>query len=156
MDYRAIVVGTDGSPAANETVRHGAALARSSGATLHIVTAYRRLDRRERSRAARDVPMNLDVDGAGDPYVAATAIVEDAAHDVRHRGVPIKLHVIPADPATAICDVAARVDAGVILIGNRGARNPFRHVNRPIFTRVQHEAPCEVRVVDTEHHRRPV
>src|SRR5437764_3657246 len=62
MEYGAIVVGTDGTEAANETVRHGAALARSSGAMLHIVSAYR------------------DLDGAGGPQAAAKAILEDAAN----------------------------------------------------------------------------
>ena len=41
MRHQAIVVGTDGSPAANETVRRGAELARLHGATLHIVAADR-------------------------------------------------------------------------------------------------------------------
>lgn len=60
MQYTSIVVGTDGSEAANETVRQGAALARVCGATLHIVAAYRRLSRRERERVLRDGPAGLN------------------------------------------------------------------------------------------------
>jgi nucleotide-binding universal stress UspA family protein len=39
--YPSIVVGTDGSPTAAETVTRAAGLAAALGATLHLVSAYR-------------------------------------------------------------------------------------------------------------------
>jgi nucleotide-binding universal stress UspA family protein len=153
MEQQSIVVGTDGSRAADGTVRRGAALARAANATLHIVTAYRELTPTQRRYARKGLPEGLDLDGAGDPAAAAKAIAEDAAHSVRHRGIKIRLHVIAADPARALCQVAERVQATAIIVGNRGARNPLRAIYRPIFARVQRSARCEVHVLDTEPFR---
>jgi nucleotide-binding universal stress UspA family protein len=155
MSYRSIVVGTDGTDAANETVRQGAALARSVGASLHIVSAYEEEPRWRREQAAGQIPVGLDVDSAGDPQQAARAVAEDAAHEVRRWGVEITLHVRAGDPAKALCDVATRVGAGVILVGNRGVRSPLRKVRAPIFRRIERNAPCDVQVVDTEPFRHP-
>jgi len=41
--YTTIVVGTDGSETAGVAVQHAANLAESTGATLHIVHAYRQV-----------------------------------------------------------------------------------------------------------------
>jgi nucleotide-binding universal stress UspA family protein len=155
MEHTSIVVGTDGSEAANETVRRGAELARSCGATLHIVAAYRDLRPAERQRALREFPVGLDVDGAGDPRTAATAILEDVADAVGARTLCVSLHAVKSNPADALCDVARRERAGLILVGNRGAGNPLRRVVRPIYDKVARHAPCEVRIIDTEHYRRP-
>jgi nucleotide-binding universal stress UspA family protein len=151
--YQAIVVGTDGSEAANETVRQGAELARLYDATLHIVAAYRQLTQRERERILRGGPAGLNTDFAADAQVAARAIVEDAAHLVG-RGLRVALHTIKGDPAGALCQVAEREAASLILVGNRGAGNPLRGLFKPIYNRVQRGAGCEVKVIDTERFRR--
>ena len=39
--FRAIVVGTDGSPTAGDAVRRAASLAAAFGADLHVVNAYK-------------------------------------------------------------------------------------------------------------------
>ena len=141
MQYTSIVVGTDGSEAANETVRQGAALARVCGATLHIVAAYRRLSRRERERVLRDGPAGLNTDYATDTQAAAKAILEDAANTIG-RGARVALHTVTATPAAALCEVAEREAAELIVVGNRGVRNPFRGVVAPIYRRVQRAARC--------------
>jgi nucleotide-binding universal stress UspA family protein len=155
MRYESIVVGTDGSASALETVRRGAGLARTHRATLHIVAAYRELSRRERERTLREVPERTRLDGVADPRWAARAVLEDAAHTIRHRALRVVLHAVKGDPASALCEVAERVRADVIVVGNRGAGNPFRRVIKPIYDQVQRLAPCEVQVVDTEYLRRP-
>jgi nucleotide-binding universal stress UspA family protein len=153
MQYQAIVVGTDGSEAANETVRRGAELARLHNATLHIVAAYRQLTQRERERILRSGPAGLNTDFATNAQAAAKAIVEDAAQAIG-RGLRVAVHTVKADPARALCQIAERERAGLILVGNRGAGNPFRRVIKPIYDRVQRAAGCEVQVVDTEPYRR--
>ncbi len=150
MDYTSIVVGTDGSASATATVRHGAELARTTGATLHIVSAYKRLSRKEREYERRQLPPGLQADGLGDPYVAAKAIAEDAAHTVVHAGQPVTLHTVAAHPAAALCEVAKRVGASLIVVGNRGVKDWSRFVNSPVCQEVQGAAPCPVHVVDTE------
>lgn len=155
MESRSIVVGTDGSRAANETVKHGAAVARMMNATLHIVSAYREPSAARKRYEMKHLPDNLDIECPCDAQAAAKAIAEDAAYSVRHRGIRIKLHVVHGDPAAALCEVAERVRAARILVGNKGARHPLRPVYRPIFARVQRRAACEVWVLDTERFRRP-
>jgi nucleotide-binding universal stress UspA family protein len=90
MRHGSIVVGTDGTVSATETVRHGAALARKDGATLHIVSGYRRLSAKQRAYETRFLPHDLRVDGLRDLHLAAKAIAEDAAHAIRHRGIEVR------------------------------------------------------------------
>jgi EmrB/QacA subfamily drug resistance transporter len=121
-----IVVGTDGSASATETVRQAAELACSADATLHIVGAH-----------------------GGDPG-GFRAILEDAAREVRATRVQVWLHSVAADPATALCSIARRVHADLIVVGNRGIAHPLRRVRRPVCDQVERCAPCSVMVVDTE------
>jgi nucleotide-binding universal stress UspA family protein len=150
MGYTSIVVGTDGSASAAATVHHGAELAEQSGATLHIVSAYEKLSLKQRQYESRSLPPNLRIDGLGDPHVAAKAIAEDAAHVVARPGLPVTLHTVAAEPAAALCEVAKRVDASLIVVGNRGVKDWSRFVNDPVCKAVQSSAPCPVQVVDTE------
>jgi nucleotide-binding universal stress UspA family protein len=154
MRYGSIVVGTDGSSGATATVRRGAELAREWGATLHIVSAYKEPTRHQREAAARKVPTGLHVENAGDGRQIARAIVEDSAEMLRDFGVRVVIHVVKADPAEALIDVARRKGLALILVGNRGVRSPLRKLRPPIFERVRRGAPCDVEVLDTEAYRR--
>ena len=132
MSYATIVVGTDGSDSALESVRQAAALADSTGTTLHIVSGY--TEGREETRAR----------------------LERAAHEIRQRRLTVWLHAVEADPVTALCAIADRERAGVIVVGNRGSGRPLSRVRQPICARVERRASCGVLVVDTEPYWRPV
>src|SRR5918997_4201180 len=100
METGVIVTGTDGSASAAEAVRQAAALAASSGAELHLVSAYR--------------------PGAEGPTDSVRATLEAARDALAGVEVPVHLHAEPGDPAEALCAVAARVEGELIVVGNKG------------------------------------
>lgn len=156
MGASGIVVGTDGSSSANESVRQAVALARSSGATLHLVGGYRPASGSEFERARAHVPAGLDLDGVGDFERTTRELLEDTAHAVGGDDLDIRLHPVSADPVTALCTVADRERAGLIVVGNRGIAHPLRRVRQPICEQVERRAACGVVVVDTEQYWRPL
>src|SRR5688500_19045588 len=100
-DRRAsIVAGTDGSPSATETLHRAAALARSQGALLHVVSAHAKDDDASRERAQ--------------------AVLDATEQDFDEPGVDVRYHPVPGDPARAMCTLAQREQARLIVVGNRG------------------------------------
>ena len=89
MGHGLIVTGTDGSESATAAVRQAAELAASSGAALHIVSAYPPAD--------------------GAPGDAVRTILDTAEAALAGTDVPVNLHAEPGDPAGALCAVAERV-----------------------------------------------
>jgi nucleotide-binding universal stress UspA family protein len=138
MRYSSIVVGTDGSDSATESVRQAASLAASSGAQLHVVSGY--------GAAA----------GAGKD--GARAVLEAAASEIARSGTGARvwLHAVEADAVRALCFIAKREGAGLIVVGNRGIDHPLRHQQKPICDLVQEHAACSVLVVDIEPYWREV
>jgi EmrB/QacA subfamily drug resistance transporter len=134
MSNGAIVTGTDGSESASAAVRQAAALAASSGVELHLVSGY---------------PA-----GASTPHDAVRAILDGSRDALADLDVPVHLHAEPGDPAGALCAVAERVGAELIVVGNKGVDARLR---RPaISEQVQRLARCPVLVVDTEPYWHPV
>ncbi|GAC1436485.1 MAG: hypothetical protein NVSMB51_07950 [Solirubrobacteraceae bacterium] len=143
-----VVAGTDGSPSATAALHHAAKLARSVGAVIHIVAAYRPATRRELERALRDLPTGIDCLDGG--LAQARAALGDAGELMEEMGVRHEFHAIAGEPAQAICEVAERTGASLIVVGNRGVEGPRRAVLRPVCEQVRRCALCRVVVVDTE------
>jgi nucleotide-binding universal stress UspA family protein len=149
MRYACIVVGTDGSKSATESVRQAAVLAAQSNAVIHIVGAYRDLTWGEAKRARRAVPAGLDIDGVADPRAEIPDILDDKAYAIRDYQPRLWLHAVKSDPCTALNEVAARKGGDLIVVGNRGIADPLRWFRRPICEQVRKRASCELLVVDT-------
>jgi len=128
MSTVAIVTGTDGSESAAEAVRQAAELAGSSGVPLHLVSAY---------------------PPGADPAAGVQAVLDAAREALTGLAVEIHLHAEPGGPAEALCAVAARVGAELIVVGNKGVDTSFGR-RLSIAEQVQRKAPCPVLVVDTE------
>jgi EmrB/QacA subfamily drug resistance transporter len=130
-----IVTGTDGSDSAAEAVRQAAALASSAGSALHVVGAY-------------------PADG-GAPQDGIRAILQQARDALAGVDVRVHLHAEPGEPADALCAVAERVGAELIVVGNKGVEGGG--LRRPsISEAVQRRASSAVLVVDTERYWHPV
>jgi nucleotide-binding universal stress UspA family protein len=127
MSTAAIVTGTDGSDSASEAVRQAAELADSSGLPLHLVSAH-----------ASDV----------DPATRVRAILDAGRDALAGLAVEVHLHAVLGTPADALCAVATRVGAELIVVGNKGEDTSFG-LRRSISEQVQRKAPCPVLVVDT-------
>ena len=148
--YETIVVGTDGSERAGIAVHHAAALARSSGATLHIVHAYRPVLVNEAALSATSAGRTLDLDGVNAGLVAsALGVCDDAAAHAKNSGVTVQTHAVRGDPSDALTEVAENVGADLVVVGNRGMTGLKRFVLGNVPNKISHHAPCSVLIVDT-------
>jgi len=138
-----IVVGTDGSPTADQAVERAAALAKMTGARLALVSGYR-----------RDNSMAL---GAGlypgdlteEARVAADGCLEKAAAHLRSDGLEVETHCMCADPADALIGIAEDTNANLIVVGSKGMHGGRRFLLGSVPNKVSHHAPCSVMIVRT-------
>jgi nucleotide-binding universal stress UspA family protein len=145
--FASIVVGTDGSPSAEEAVRQAAELAARLDARLDIVSAYEPVSQSRMRREAQQIPeddewminVREDVD----------ATLRDAAAVAQAAGVTAETWARQGDPADAILDVAEERDAELVVVGHRGATGARRFLLGSVPNRVSHHAPCSVLIIRT-------
>jgi nucleotide-binding universal stress UspA family protein len=137
-----IVVGTDGSPTAEEAVRRAGEAALLAGARLHVTTA---MDG-PAVRVAKDLPDELA--WAATPGRRADEILRRAAELV-HPAVEVELHSREGDAADVLVDLADELDADLIVVGNKGMHGVGGYVRPSVPNRVSHRAHCDVLIVAT-------
>jgi nucleotide-binding universal stress UspA family protein len=137
-----IVVGTDGSETAKRAVTEAARLARALGAEVHIVSAY---DPRPSALSALSGEFAMPPEGNGD---ALEAMLATAAATVGGEDLPVRTHLTGGNPADALLEVAASVDASMIVVGNQGMHGAKR-VLGSVPNTVSHKARCNVLIVST-------
>jgi nucleotide-binding universal stress UspA family protein len=146
--YRTIVVGTDGSKTASAAVDHAALLAKSVGATLHIIHAYKPM--------SSMMPMDPLI-VQPDPVMVqreledhAKGICVQAADRARAAGAETVTHVSGAkDPAEALVTLAEHLNADLMVVGNKGMAGVRRFITGSVPNRVAHHCPCHLLVVAT-------
>lgn len=138
--FETLVVGADGSATAAEAVKEAVELAKLYGGTLHIVTAYK--PQQYSTVGTREFSKSLD---SGD---VAESLLADLESRARIAGVTVEVHPESGDPVRAICRVAERVKADVVVVGNKGMQGA-RRVLGSVPNSVAHEAPCSVLIVST-------
>ena len=139
--FKTIVVGTDGSSTADIAVARGAELARLTGATLHIVSAYT-------PTAARVVGEKASGEYSIGPDYKVDAVLAGTLSNLRAEGIEISSHAPKGDPADAIVEVAVREGADLIVLGSKGMQGA-RRVLGSIPNKVSHRAPCDLLIVAT-------
>ena len=142
-----IVVGTDGSETAAEAVRQATELAKATGATLDIVSAYEPVPRDRLREESAEVPG--DVAHAVGPREDVNQVLEGAATAATGAGIEIQTHRREGEPADALLDVAEEVKADVIVVGNKGMTGAKRFLLGSVPNKVSHHAPCGVWIVRT-------
>jgi nucleotide-binding universal stress UspA family protein len=143
--YKAIVVGTDGSDRAGVAVNESFALAKLTGAKVHVVHAI---------HPAATLGFS-DVPGTAQ---SISASLRDHAEDVRtalraqaeREGVSIEVHNPEGDPADALISMAGAVDADIMVVGNRGMTGVKRFVLGSVPNKVSHQCPCSLLIVNTD------
>jgi nucleotide-binding universal stress UspA family protein len=137
---RSIVVGTDGSEAAQEAVRQAADLASREGARLHLVAAYPdpQVLREKITGGATTQPVDL--------RGVAIAVLKRAEHRVP-KGVELETHAREGDPAEVIIQVANEQQADLIVVGSSGLTDIRRFLLGSVSNKVSHHAPCSVMIV---------
>jgi nucleotide-binding universal stress UspA family protein len=145
--FTRIVVGTDGSETAAEAVRQAIDLAKMSGATLSIVSAFEPVSKRRVEGEKLDAP--ADVQYEINPREDVNLVLDTAAAAARKEGVEVQTHPVEDDPADAILNVAEESNADLIVVGNKGMAGARRFLLGSVPNNVSHHAPCSVIIVRT-------
>lgn len=145
--FTRIVVGTDGSDTAEEALRQAIEMARLTGATLGIVSAYQPVSKRRVQGEAAGAP--ADIQNQINPNEDVNLVLDAAAAKARAAGVDVTTHPVQDDPADAILNVAEKVDADLIVVGNKGMTGARRYLLGSVPNNVSHHAPCSVIIVRT-------
>ncbi len=148
--YETIVVGTDGSETAGVAVQHAATLAKSTGATLHIVHAFRPVLLSEAGMSAMSGGPTIDVVSVNEGIAENAAdVCAKAASSAERSGLKVESHTSSGDPCDALITIAQDVGADLIVVGNRGMTGVKRFVLGSVPNKIAHHAPCSVLIVDT-------
>jgi nucleotide-binding universal stress UspA family protein len=145
--FKRIVVGTDGSETAAEAVNQALELAKMTGATLSLVSAYQPASGRRVQAEQAEAP--ADVQYEIGPREDVNLILDAAAADAKGQGVEVQTHPVEADPADAILNVAEETKADLIVVGNKGMTGARRYLLGSVPNNVSHHAPCSVMIVRT-------
>lgn len=145
--FTRIVVGTDGSETAAEAVRQAIELAKLSGATISIVSAYSPASGRRVSDQQQQAP--ADVQYELGPREDVNFVLDAAAAEAKEKGVEVQTHPVEADPADAILNVAEETKADLIVVGNKGMTGARRYLLGSVPNNVSHHAPCSVLIART-------
>jgi nucleotide-binding universal stress UspA family protein len=145
--YDNIMVGTDGSKSSFRAVERAALLAAESGATLHLVSAYRPMSTKDRARAADQLgDLAYKVAGATPAEDALT----DAESIARKAGAgSVEKHALEGDPVDALIDAVISLKADLLVVGNRGLNSLAGRLLGSVPQNVSHRAACDVLIVHT-------
>jgi nucleotide-binding universal stress UspA family protein len=145
--FSRIVVGTDGSETAKQAVREATQLAKQTGASLDIVSAYDPVPPSRLREERLEAP--TDIEHAVNPQEDVNAILAEAQSEVGGSGVEVRIFPRQGEPADAILDVAEEQDADLIVVGNKGMTGAKRFLLGSVPNKVSHHAPCSVLIVRT-------
>jgi nucleotide-binding universal stress UspA family protein len=145
--FGSIVVGTDGSDTASEAVRQATELAAAVGSKVQLVSAYEPVPEGRLRDERQQVPDDLQF--MVNPREDVNGILEQAAEQIRQRGLEVETHAREGDPADAILDVAEEQQAGLIVVGNKGMTGAKRFLLGSVPNKVSHHAPCSVMIIRT-------
>lgn len=134
-----IVVGVDGSETAKRAAQSARDLAAALGASLHVVSAFDS-DRTEVFGSGSDRWIVSDADAA--EQVART-VAESLGRDIA-----VTYSAARGRPADALIKEAIRMDARIIVVGNRRMHGIGR-VLGSVANSVAHNAPCDVYIANT-------
>jgi len=134
------VVGTDGSETAAKAADRAGELAQATGAAVHVVCAYT-------PRGTTTIQSGSDTF-----FVSALTDAEDIAAKqasaLRAGGVTVTVAALDGKQAAIILDEAKRVNADLIVVGNRRMQGVQRILGA-VANDIVHHADCDVLVVKT-------
>jgi nucleotide-binding universal stress UspA family protein len=136
-----IIVGVDGSETADSAATAAARLAADTGASLHVITAYDKGAVDERIEVGADTWVLSSTDNA-------LQTAESVAGRLRGIHPDVTPGVGEGKPADVLLKAAERLDAKVIVVGNRRMQGIGR-VLGSVANTVAHNAPCDVYIVKT-------
>ncbi len=138
-----IVVGVDGSEQSIRAARVAAGMAKTQASRLHIVTVVR-------------PPEGWwGVVGSPPPAEALVASMERAQRSALDKtlaaidteGVEVVATEEIGDPASALSSYCEQAEAGLLIVGRRGAGLVERLVLGSVADRLAHHAPCALMII---------
>ena len=135
-----IIVGVDGSDTARKAAVAAAEMANTFNRPLHIVTSMKSHSSREVHGGGSEVWV---IDSVGVAEDLLTAL----AGELKAK-VPVTHAVVMSDVAIGLCDEATRLNASMIVVGNKRVQGAAR-VLGSIAGDVAKRAPCNVLIVHT-------
>ncbi len=138
-----IIVGVDQSETARRAAFAAAKIAAACCSPLHVVMAVNRGKPVEVSVGGSD-RWHLDWLSSAEQFLDALVGELPACPTTR----AVSLH----DPATALCEEAERLDASMIVVGNRRVNGAARILGA-VATDVARRAPCDVLIANTTSDR---
>ena len=137
-----IVVATDGSASARAAVERALTEARSSQATVALVSAWY-----TPVNGTLGAPTYLSEDAFYATRDAMQEILDEAKAHAAELGLAAEAHLVAGDPAVAICKVAEERRAEMIVMGSRGHGPLAAALLGSVTAHVVQHAHCPVMVV---------
>lgn len=134
-----IVVGVDSSATALKAAERARDLALALGASLHVVTAFEN----ERAEVMGQGSDQLVISEADSAQRVAAALIKNSGGDL-----DVTHFASRGKPAEALVEEAIRLDARLIVVGNRRMRGLGRLLGS-VANSVAHSAPCDVYIANT-------
>jgi nucleotide-binding universal stress UspA family protein len=145
--FARIVVGTDGSETAKRALLEATQLAKQTGASLDVVSAFEPVPSSRLREERLEAPS--DIEHAVNPQEDVNAILKEAEEEVGGAGVQVRTFARQGEPADAILDVAEEHNADLIVVGNKGMTGAKRFLLGSVPNKVSHHAPCSVLIIRT-------
>lgn len=137
--FGTILVGTDGSGTASIAVEQAVGLAKASGATLVVLSAY--------PPPSDAAPPFADAQG----YPGVT-VAQGLLEDIERRyadEVSLRTIIREGEPADVIIEAAETNGVDLIVLGNKGMTGAKRFVIGSVPNTVSHHSPCDILIVHT-------
>ncbi len=134
-----IIVGVDDSSTAREAAKHAAELASALNRPLHLVMAL--------SRGSVQTVKGGSESWIADPITLGEQSLSAIVGELGCTS-PVTHAVVMKDPAKALCEEAVRLNASIIVVGNKRVQGAAR-VLGSIANDVSKQAPCNVLIVHT-------
>lgn len=159
-----VVVGTDGSESSYRAVDRAASLAKDSGATLHVVSAFPASDvtgqpgpqirafhsrGHERDTEHAEEEMGFLADRGEASEVADAALSAASARATAAGANNIKTQAYPGEPVEVLLEVAAVTGADLLVVGNRGLNTLSGRLFGSVPHDIARKATCDVLIVHT-------
>jgi len=135
-----ILVGVDGSDTSMAAGRRAAELAVSLKSKLYVLTAFHSSE----TETFQDGTDTITVS----PADSAEAISNRAADELRTIAPDVEAGILYEKAGDALLEEAKRLDASLIVVGNRNMQG-IKRVLGSVANTVSHNAPCDVYIVKT-------
>ncbi|MEY2420895.1 MAG: hypothetical protein QOI95_962 [Acidimicrobiaceae bacterium] len=144
--FSSIVVGSDGSSRSRQAVAIATELARSHGAKLHLVRAFR--PTLQTAALAGDTMMALAPTTDAEIHAQVEEELERLAAEIERDGVAVQTYACAQAAPSALLSVAAHQEADLIVVGSKGMHGA-RRVLGSVPNSIAHQATCAVMIVPT-------